>query len=136
MTSVGGLIMSSRDVRRLEALLGSGRAKGLAVAERLEEEIARAEICEPQDLPPDVVTMNSEVVCIDEASGAQRRLRLVYPEAAGSAADAVSVLAPVGAALLGLRCGQSIDWPLPGGRTARLRVSEVPYQPEAAGLAE
>jgi regulator of nucleoside diphosphate kinase len=128
--------MSIRDARRLEALLASPAARGSATAELLETEIARADVREPGEVPADVVTMNSEVVCVDELSGSERRLRLVYPEAAGSSAQAVSVLAPVGAALLGLSRGQSIDWPMPGGRTARLTVNAVLYQPEAAGLAE
>lgn len=130
------LIMSIRDVRRLEALIDSHRPRQAVGTDLLEDEIARADVREPRDIPADVVTMNSEVICIDEHTGAQRRLRLVYPEAASATEHAVSVLAPVGAALLGLRCGQSIDWPMPGGRTSRLRVSQVTFQPEAAGLPE
>jgi regulator of nucleoside diphosphate kinase len=57
----------------------------------------------------------------------------VYPREARDGTGCVSVLAPIGAALLGLQVGQAIDWPLPGGRTKRLRIVEVPYQPEAAG---
>ena len=136
MNNAPRLIMSIRDARRLEALLASPAARGSATAALLEEEIARADVREPEYLPVDVVTMNSEVLCVDEDSGAERRLRLVYPDAVGSSPHAVSVLAPVGAALLGLSRGQSIDWPMPGGRTAHLKVSEVLYQPEAAGLAE
>jgi regulator of nucleoside diphosphate kinase len=87
-------------------------------------------------VPPDVVTMNSQVVCIDETTGAEHTLRLVYPDMADVARQYVSVLAPMGAALLGLSIGQAIDWPMPGGRTSRLRVERVLYQPEASGLAE
>lgn len=130
------LIMSERDARRLEALVASPAASGSATARQLEDEIARADIRAPGDIPADVVTMNSDVVCVDESTGVERTLRLVYPEAADAEAQHVSVLAPVGAALLGLAVGQSIDWPMPGGRTARLRVVRVPYQPEAAGLPE
>jgi regulator of nucleoside diphosphate kinase len=130
------LIMSVQDARRLEALIASPRAQGSATAQQLEDEIARADLREPADIPADVVTMNSEVVCVDESTGVERRLRLVYPDAADAAAHYVSVLAPVGAALLGLAVGQSIDWPMPGGRTSRLRVERVLYQPEASGLPE
>jgi regulator of nucleoside diphosphate kinase len=130
------LIMSVQDARRLEALIASPRAQGSATAQQLEDEIARADLREPADIPADVVTMNSEVVCLDESTGVERRLRLVYPDAADAAAHYVSVLAPVGAALLGLAVGQSIDWPMPGGRTSRLRVERVLYQPEASGLPE
>ena len=136
MSELPRLIMSVRDARRLEALVASPRAEGSATAARLEREIARADLREPQDVPADVVTMNSQVVCVDETTGVEHSLRLVYPEIADVARQYVSVLAPMGAALLGLGIGQSIDWPMPGGRTSRLRVERVVYQPEAAGLLE
>lgn len=136
MTSTPRLIMSIRDARRLEALLAKPSAQGSATAELLEQEIARADVRAPGEIPADVVTMHSEVICVDEVGGAERRLRLVYPEEVAGQQNAVSVLAPVGAALLGLSRGQVIDWPLPGGRVSRLRVTEVLYQPEAAGLQE
>lgn len=129
------LIMSARDARRLEALIANPAVAGSETAELLGEEIARAELREPQDLPPDVVTMNSSVTVLDESTGAERTVRVVYPNETGGA-DSVSVLAPVGAALLGLRTGDAIDWPMPGDRTVRLRVTGVLYQPEAAGLPE
>ncbi len=127
--------MSARDARRLEALIANPAVAGSETAELLGEEIARAELREPQDLPPDVVTMNSSVTVLDESTGAERTVRVVYPNETGGA-DSVSVLAPVGAALLGLRTGDAIDWPMPGDRTVRLRVTGVLYQPEAAGLPE
>lgn len=130
------LIVSSRDCRRIEALLASADVAASPVAARLEQELLRAELREPEAMPADVVSMNSELECVDESSGARHRLRLVYPDQADAAAGKVSVLAPVGAALIGLSCGQSIDWPLPGGRIARLKVEKVIYQPEAAGLPE
>jgi regulator of nucleoside diphosphate kinase len=106
------------------------------VAAALEAELLRGDVRRPDQLPPDVVTMNSEVVCLDEGSGAERRISLVYPEAADASAGKVSILAPVGAALLGLCVGQRIHWPLPGGRSAHLTVKAVLYQPEAAGYPE
>ena len=71
-----------------------------------------------------------------EAAGAgshEDELTLVYPRDADPDAHQVSIFAPVGSALLGLRVGDAIDWPMPGGRTARLHVLAVRYQPEAAG---
>lgn len=123
------LIISTRDYRRLEALLQSEAGAASPVADRLEQELLRAELLEPPQVPADVVTMESDVVCIDEISGTERRLRLVYPRDADAAAGHVSVLAPVGAALLGLSVGQSIEWPLPGGRTTRLKVTAIASQP-------
>lgn len=132
-TQPPSLVMSARDVRRLEQLLASDEVAGTPVAEALEGELLRAEVREPGSIPPDVVTMNSEVLCVDETTGAERILRLVYPAEAEASKGHVSVLAPVGAALLGLAVGQAIEWPLPGGKSTRLRVKAVLYQPEASG---
>ncbi len=79
-----------------------------------------------------VVTMNSIVTFEDIASGYKRTVRLVYPEHADSSWDRVSILSPLGSALLGLRVGQEFDWILPQGKR-RVRILEVPYQPEASG---
>src|SRR5690606_6884419 len=123
------IILSSRDLARLERILESATGP---VAEALEDELVRADVREPGAIPADVVTMNSQVVCVD-ADGNEQTVRLVFPNEADAATGKVSVLAPVGAALLGLTAGQSIEWPLPGGRTTRMRVDRVLYQPEAAG---
>ena len=128
--------MSVRDVRRLEALLAQAGDKLSPSATKLEEEIVRADVREPTAIPADVVTMNSIVECRDESDGDVRVLRLTYPHESDMSLGHVSVLAPVGAALLGLSVGQSIDWPMPGGRSTRLTVTRILYQPEAAGLPE
>jgi regulator of nucleoside diphosphate kinase len=98
----------------------------------LESELQRAVIVAQRDVSPDVVTMNSEVVYEDVATGARRTIRVVYPKDADVAAGRISVLAPVGAALLGLRVGQEITWRVVNG-IKRIRVVAIPYQPEAAG---
>jgi regulator of nucleoside diphosphate kinase len=77
--------------------------------------------------------MNSRVRFEDLDSGEQLEVTLVYPRDADVDQSKVSVLAPVGSALLGLSVGQSISWPLPGGKSRHLRVVGVTYQPEAAG---
>lgn len=136
MNSLPDLIVSAHDARRLEALIASRAGSGDEIAEALESELLRADIREPAAMPADVVTMNSTLRCVDETTGADRVLQLVYPDQADAAQGKVSVLAPVGAALLGLRAGDGIDWPLPGGRSTRLRVDEVLRQPEADGLSE
>lgn len=134
--NVPALVLSARDVRRIEALLATPQGEASTVATALQAELLRGDMREPDQLPVDVVTMNSEAVCLDEGSGAERRLSLVYPEAADAFAGKVSILAPVGAALLGLSVGQRIDSPLPGGRSVHLTVKAVLYQPEAAGYPE
>ncbi|HEX7054283.1 MAG TPA: nucleoside diphosphate kinase regulator [Burkholderiales bacterium] len=101
--------------------------------EKLERELLRAQVVPRGEMPADTVTMNSRVVFEDVTSGERREVTLVYPGSADIDAGRISVLTPVGTALLGLRVGQSIDWELPGGEKRRYRVAEVPYQPEAAG---
>ncbi|RRN56430.1 nucleoside diphosphate kinase regulator [Pseudoxanthomonas sp. SGNA-20] len=127
------LIVSARDMARLEAMLDSPVLSRHPAAIALMDELNRAEVVPPEQVPADVVTMHSQVECEDEASGEKHVLTLVYPNEADVEKGRVSVLAPVGTALLGLSVGQSIDWQAPGGRPLRLRVTAVRYQPEAAG---
>lgn len=129
------LLLSRVDVERIEALLEQPSFSALDTR-ALQEELARAELAEPAAIPDDVITMNStaRVRVDDPLQGAhEHEITLVYPRDADGSADRVSILAPVGSALLGLRVGDAIDWPLPGGRNARLQVLVVRYQPEAAG---
>lgn len=119
------IVVSKRDAARLEAMLESPQWQKAATADSLLTELARAEIVEEADMPADVVGMHSRVECVDDSSGTSHILTLVYPQEADADAGKVSVLAPVGAALLGLSVGQSIDWNVPGGRTLRLRVTAV-----------
>jgi regulator of nucleoside diphosphate kinase len=83
-------------------------------------------------VPADVVTMNSEAIVRDLSTGETETLRVVFPGSAAPRKGAISVLAPLGLALLGTRAGDEIDWEMPGG-ARRLRVESVTYQPEAAG---
>ena len=126
------LLLSRLDSERIDALLEQPVAQGIDT-EALEAELARAEVVEPGQMPGDVITMNSTARFRDEDTGDERELTLVYPKDADGSPDKVSILAPVGSALLGLRIGATIQWPVPGGRTIRLRVLSIQYQPEAAG---
>lgn len=119
------IIISSADINRLEALLESPAHRNQPAAEALLNELNRAEILEPDQIPEGVVTMHSLVECQDELTGEKHQLTLVYPHEANVDQGRVSVLAPVGSALLGLSIGQSIDWDAPGGRHLRLRVAGV-----------
>ena len=129
MSEVPPIVMSRPDWDRLDALLESAAARNLPGAEALRAEIDRASVVEPGDVPGDIVTMNTTARFADDA-GSTYTLTLVYPEGAGQPGT-VSIMAPVGSALLGLKVGQSIDWLLPGGKNTRLRVLEVLDQPEA-----
>jgi regulator of nucleoside diphosphate kinase len=103
-----------------------------AAAELLEGELDRARVVAQDELPSDVVSMRSSVVYEDVDGGERREAILVYPDEADIEHSLISVLAPIGMALLGLSVGQSISWPVPGGRTRTIRVVSVDYQPEAA----
>jgi regulator of nucleoside diphosphate kinase len=98
----------------------------------LDEELARATIVPDDALPSGAVALDSKVVFSDLQSGDQREITLVVPSKAGSAQGFVSVLSPVGSALIGLRIGDVIDWPVPGGRVRRLRVLAVSSLREVA----
>jgi len=125
------ILVTEQDHARLTALLRSVPAEEVDAG--LDDELERATIVAPEGIPPDVVTMNSEVEYIDEDTGRVSRFRLVYPRDANPSEGRLSVFAPIGSALLGLSVGQSIAWGLPHGRTRRVRVVRVGYQPEAAG---
>jgi regulator of nucleoside diphosphate kinase len=93
--------------------------------EKLEAELDRADVLHAADVPNDVVTMHSRVRYLDETTGERRSVTLVYPHETDVASGRISVLAPVGSALLGLSEGQTIDWEFPHGARRRLRVEEV-----------
>ena len=127
------IVVSSRDFNRLEQLLDSPGLRRHPAAIALMEELNRADILPPDQIPDGLVTMHSTVECEDEIAGGKHVLTLVYPHEANVDSGQVSVLAPVGSALLGLSLGQSIDWNAPDGRPLRLRVTAIRYQPESSG---
>lgn len=126
--------ITRNDLGKLKRLLASPGIRDTDAALALDDELERAEVVDPAALPPNVVSMNSRVRLRERRSGREHELTLVYPSDAGP--DRVSVLAPVGSALLGLAVGQDIEWPLPDGRIAQFEVLEVLYQPEASGEEE
>ena len=126
------ITMSSLDWKRLDRLVNLETYSRLPGVEALEEEMNRANVVEPTEVPPEVVTMNSTVEFIDDKTGQTFQMTLVYPDAV-TGHETVSIFAPVGSALLGLSVGQSIVWQIPGGRELNLRVLKVLRQPEAMG---
>jgi regulator of nucleoside diphosphate kinase len=127
------LIISSLDAERLEALLHSLPNTAFPGRAGLETELARAKIVAPEQIPPTVVTMNSTVKFTVENSNEEFCLTLVYPKDMDAKGGSISVLAPVGSALLGLSKGDQIEWPKPGGGMIKVRIDEITYQPERAG---
>jgi regulator of nucleoside diphosphate kinase len=124
-------VLSRFDQERLEKLLAKVGAR--PDLDALRTEIDRAEVVEPEQIPPNRVTMNSRVRFVDGESKDEHEITLVFPAHADVEENRISVLAPVGSALLGLSVGDTIEWPLPNARSRRLRVVAVTYQPEAAG---
>ncbi len=123
------------DMQRLRQLLEGTKAwseRDRNYLEHLEEELDRAIIVPSREIPSDVVTMNSEVRVKDMDSGKEMAFRLVFPGEADYERGKLSILAPVGTALIGYRKGDTIEWNVPAG-VRRLRILEVLYQPEAAG---
>jgi regulator of nucleoside diphosphate kinase len=126
------ITLSEVDLDRIEALLERQPAADAARYEALRAELARAAVVESKDIPKNVVTMNSTVSFVDEENHEELTLTLVYPHRV-TEPGTVSILAPIGSALLGLKVGQRIHWPMPDGHKRLLRVLKVVYQPEAAG---
>ena len=130
MADLPQIYLTQNDLDRLLALVDAQPGERL---EKLENELVRATVVPREEIPADVVTMNSRVIFENETTRERREITLVYPEKADIDTSRISVLVPIGTALLGLRVGQSIDWELPDGVRQRYRFVEVPFQPEAAG---
>ena len=133
MTTAPSIILTRLDVQRLEQLIDRLGDEFPGV-EALQAELDRAEVVAGhEDVPAGVVTMNSSVHCREQGSGKDYHLTLVYPKHANADEGKVSILAPVGSALLGLQVGQHIDWPAPGGKTLKLELLNVEGQPKDGG---
>ncbi|MBO2692695.1 nucleoside diphosphate kinase regulator [Shewanella algae] len=133
MSTQPNIVISEVDLERLERLLDSLPANAFHGHQALEAELERAEIRPSKEMPDNVVTMNSEVRFRMSSSNEEFTLRLVYPKDADGSAGKISILAPVGGALLGLAQGDEIEWPGPGGGTVKVRIEEIIYQPERSG---
>ena len=127
------IILTRLDVQRLEQLIDRMDETQPGVV-ALQAELDRAEqVVGHDEVPASVVTMNSRVHCREQVSGKDYHLTLVYPKDANADEGKISILAPVGSALLGLQVGQHIDWPAPGGKTLKLELLSVEGQPKDGG---
>jgi len=126
------ITISSLDADRLYNLIDSVPSNVTGIKE-LEAELDRANIVEPNEVPETIITMNSTVDFIVEATNEEFVLTLVYPKDIDQSGEKISILAPVGSALLGLSQGDRIEWPRPGGGMITVLIKEVTYQPERAG---
>ncbi len=126
------IIISESDAEKLDELLAAVSQKEFPGTANLEQELDRASIVPSSQIPENVVTMNSRVRFKDIHSAKSFILTLVYPKDAGQQ-ETVSVLAPIGSALLGLSVGQKISWPKPAGGMMLVEIEEILYQPERDG---
>lgn len=133
MNNKPSIVVSSRDMDRLEALLDSLPDQSLPGVHALRDELDRADVVEPADMLPTVVTMNSTVRFHMATSEKDFSLTLVYPRDVDGSAGKLSILAPVGSALLGLSVGDEIEWPRPNGGVIKVTIAEVVSQPEREG---
>ena len=131
MANARNIYLTDQDMARLRALVSERHDD--RELEPLIDELDRALVVPQELIPPNVVTMNSVVRFEDINTREITEATVVYPQHADPKRGRISILAPVGAALIGLTVGDAIDWPLPGGRVKQLRVLAVVYQPEASG---
>ncbi|HVK62400.1 MAG TPA: nucleoside diphosphate kinase regulator [Bdellovibrionales bacterium] len=116
------IYVTTHDFERLSQLISHVRNDA---ADELEEELARAKIVPEFALPFAVVTMNSTVTFTDLESKKESKVTLVYPEYANVEEKKISVLAPIGIALIGLRLDEVIEWPVPSGHSRKLKVISI-----------
>lgn len=126
------IIISQQDLQRLETML-EHQAKLTPTMQHLEDELARADVVAPQEIPENVVTMNARVKITIAPANEPTEIILVYPHDFRGDKGQVNVLAPVGAAILGLSEGQEIEWPQPDGHLMKVKIEKVLYQPEREG---
>jgi len=129
------IVITEFDRRRLIGLMELMRARSAGDSPELaalEDELERAEVVGPGEVPADVVTMNSTVQLVDLDTREELAFTLVFPGTADPKKQRISVLAPMGVALLGCREAEELSWPTPS-RVRRLRIERILYQPEASG---
>lgn len=126
------IIISEQDLNRLETML-EHQQQLTATMQHLEEELARATVVAPQDVPSNVVTMNARVLISLGDVNEPTEVVLVYPHDFKGETNQVNVIAPIGAAILGLSEGQKIQWPQPDGQIMQVKIEKVLFQPEREG---
>ncbi|MCO5053448.1 MAG: nucleoside diphosphate kinase regulator [Verrucomicrobiae bacterium] len=125
------IYITDADMRRLQPLVESNK-KTRDDLRKLETELANARVVAPKEVPADVITMNSKARLRDLETDEDLVYTLVFPDQANIEQGRISVVAPIGTAMLGYRVGDEFQWEVPGG-TVRMKVEEILYQPEAAG---
>ncbi len=127
--------ITDNDMKRLKELIMVAREfgnEGEKHLKELEDELARGKVVKSQDIPDNIITMNSKIHLLDLDTQEEMIYRLVFPDNADAAEGKISILAPIGTAMLGYKTGDIIEWKVPGGIT-KLEVKEILYQPESEG---
>jgi len=125
------ILITAPDHARLSDMIafGSFSSGRRGALHALECELARAEIVAQNEIPADVITMNTRAELFDLDTGCRIGFTVVFPDEANIAEGKVSVLSPLGTGMLGYRVGDAFEWPAVNG-TWRLKVSRVQYQPD------
>lgn len=128
------IVVTSNDKIRLKKLFASTvgfRSRDLKTVKDLLSELDRAEVADDSNIDRRVITMNSTVLIEDIQTKKEYTYTIVYPENADSSENKISIIAPIGTALLGYREGDTVEWEVPAGKR-KLRIKKIIYQPEAA----
>jgi len=129
------IYITDNDMTRLEELLevaGENVTRDNKHLEELSSELLKAEVVNSAEIPANVVTMNSQVLLLDMDTNESKTYQLVFPRDANLEQNRISILAPIGTAMLGCRVGNVIRWNAPAG-VRRMKIAKILYQPEAAG---
>lgn len=122
MKTPPSIVISIEDFQKIKSIISYSENKN---ADLLAEELDRAELVMADYLPNDVVAMNRKVKFADLETDKEQTVILVYPEEADIAENKISILSPIGSALIGLRVGQIIEWPVNDSKTKRIQVREL-----------
>lgn len=122
------ILITEKDLTRIQHILKFQKSSDF---ESLEFELERATIIKDEEVPADLVTMNTKLKFLNVQDNKEMIITIVYPSDSNFSEGKISVLAPLGSALIGLRVGQEIDWTFPDGKNKILKILEIIYQPEA-----
>lgn len=129
------IFITTKDAEKLRKLIRKAYHsdyRGSDYLKKLAGEIEKASVVDPDQIPSDVITLNSTARLVDQQTGEEMLYTLVFPEEADVSRGKISILAPIGTAMLGYKLGDTFEWDTPGG-TRIIRVKEILYQPEASG---
>ena len=129
------IFLTTKDVEKLRDLIQEAyhtEYRGSDYLKLLSAEMEKASVVDPDQIPADVITLNSTARLIDQDTDEEMVYTLVFPEDADPSQGKISILAPIGTAMLGYKVGDTFEWDTPGGKRI-IHVGEVLYQPEASG---